>query len=148
MVTTGSIDGPAMTLDGKIGNDAFSTGGPAEITRFTATSEDAKGGRWNRRLLPQPLYRYESTDPDVVDGALFAFVTSAGTDPEVLYPLTVVGTVFVTWTLVTGFFGQNFAWLVKHVESESDFLIFGIGGLVLPTLLLGTLFWVRRRDWF
>jgi magnesium transporter len=62
--------------------------------------------------------------------------------------LTVVGTIFVTWTLVTGFFGQNFAWLVRHVESESDFLVFGIGGIVAPTLVLGTLFWVKRRDWF
>ncbi|HVX12402.1 MAG TPA: hypothetical protein VHC22_14565 [Pirellulales bacterium] len=40
--------------------------------------------RWELRLLPQPLYRYESSDPDVVDGAVFAYVTSAGTDPEVL----------------------------------------------------------------
>jgi magnesium transporter len=62
--------------------------------------------------------------------------------------LTVVGTVFVTWTLVTGFFGQNFEWLVSHVESQSDFLIFGIGGLVLPTIALGALFWTKRRDWF
>jgi magnesium transporter len=62
--------------------------------------------------------------------------------------LTVVGTVFVTWTLITGFFGQNFGFLVRHVESASDFLIFGIGGLVLPTVVLGTLFWVKRRDWF
>jgi magnesium transporter len=62
--------------------------------------------------------------------------------------LTVVGTVFVTWTLVTGFFGQNFQWLVSHVESRSDFLIFGIGGLVVPTIALGALFWIKRRDWF
>jgi magnesium transporter len=62
--------------------------------------------------------------------------------------LTVVGTIFVTWTLVTGFFGQNFEWLVKHVESGSDFLIYGIGGLVLPSIALGALFWVKRRDWF
>ena len=34
------------------------------------------------RLLPQPLYRYESTLPEVVDGALFTFVT--GTDPELM----------------------------------------------------------------
>jgi hypothetical protein len=40
--------------------------------------------RWELRLLTQPLYRYESTDPEVVDGAVFAYVTSAGTDPEVL----------------------------------------------------------------
>jgi magnesium transporter len=62
--------------------------------------------------------------------------------------LTVVGTIFVTWTLVTGFFGQNFDWLVKHVESGTDFLVFGIGALVLPTIALGTLFWIKRRDWF
>ena len=56
-----------------------------ELTRaFSASSEDLKEKRWELRLLPQPLYRYESTDPDVPDGAVFAFVTSAGTDPEVL----------------------------------------------------------------
>ena len=56
-----------------------------ELTRsFTATTEDLEGKRWELRLLSQPLYRYESTDPDVLDGAVFAFVTSAGTDPEVI----------------------------------------------------------------
>ena len=34
--------------------------------------------------MPQPLYRYASTDPDVVDGGLFGLVTSAGTDLEAL----------------------------------------------------------------
>jgi len=51
---------------------------------FTARTHDAKNNRWELRLLSQPLYRYESTDPDVPDGALFAFVTSAGTDPEAI----------------------------------------------------------------
>lgn len=41
-------------------------------------------GRWELRLLPQPLFRYESSDPAIADGAVFAYVTSAGTDPEVL----------------------------------------------------------------
>jgi magnesium transporter len=62
--------------------------------------------------------------------------------------LTVVGTLFVLWTLVTGFFGQNFGWLVKHVSSRSDFLIFGVGSLVVPTVILLTLFWMKRHDWF
>jgi hypothetical protein len=34
------------------------------------------------RLLTQPLYRYEASRPDLIDGALFAFVQT--TDPEVL----------------------------------------------------------------
>ena len=62
--------------------------------------------------------------------------------------LTVVGTIFVVWTLVTGFFGQNFEWLVQHVESGTDFLVFGIGGIMLPTIALVGLFWIKRRDWF
>lgn len=55
------------------------------LTRdFAANSQDFMGRRWDLRLLTRPLDRYESTDPDVLDGAVFAFVTSAGTDPEVL----------------------------------------------------------------
>ena len=34
------------------------------------------------RLLPQPLYRYESNRPELIDGSVFAFVQ--GTDPETL----------------------------------------------------------------
>jgi hypothetical protein len=58
------------------------------LTRdFSAQTEDTEARRWDQRLLPQPLYRYESSDPDVLDGAVFAFVSSAGTDPEVLLVL-------------------------------------------------------------
>jgi hypothetical protein len=61
------------------------------LTRdFSAETEDLDGRRWEQRLLPQPLYRYQSTDPDVLDGAVFAFVSSAGTDPEVLLVLEAV----------------------------------------------------------
>jgi magnesium transporter len=62
--------------------------------------------------------------------------------------LSVVATFFVVWTLITGFFGQNFGWLVSNVGSRTDFLIFGVGGLVVPTVILATVLWVRRRDWF
>ena len=54
---------------------------------FAGTTRDDKAVRWELRLLPRPFYRYESTDPDVLDGALFAFITSAGTDPEALVVL-------------------------------------------------------------
>src|ERR1044072_4195359 len=62
--------------------------------------------------------------------------------------ITIIGTLFVLWTLVTGFFGQNFGWLVNNIDSMSDFLIFGVGSLVIPTVILLTLFWVKRRHWF
>ena len=62
--------------------------------------------------------------------------------------LTIGGTIFVIYTVVTGFFGQNFGWLVDNIDTKHDFLIFGVGGLVIPTVALLTLFWVKRDDWF
>ncbi len=43
---------------------------------------DAPEDRTELRLLPKPLFRYETKRPDLADGALFAFVLT--TDPEVL----------------------------------------------------------------
>ena len=62
--------------------------------------------------------------------------------------LTIGGTLFVLYTVVTGFFGQNFGWLVDNIDTKGDFLMFGVGALVVPTVILLTLFWVKRDDWF
>src|SRR4051794_1365148 len=62
--------------------------------------------------------------------------------------LTIGGTFFLAWTLVTGFFGQNFGWLVRHIDTRHAFLVYGVGGLVVPTVVIGTVFWVKRKDWF
>jgi hypothetical protein len=51
---------------------------------FTGYETDEDGKRWELRLLPAPLYRYPVAKSGVVDGALFALVSTAGTDPEVL----------------------------------------------------------------
>ncbi len=57
--------------------------------------------------------------------------------------LTILATIFLPLTFVTGFFGQNFRWLVGHIDSPAAFLIYGIGGLVLPLTLL--FMWLRLR---
>jgi hypothetical protein len=51
---------------------------------FTGHELDRDGKRWELRLLPTPLYRYPAAKSGVIDGALFALMSSAGTDPEVL----------------------------------------------------------------
>jgi magnesium transporter len=61
--------------------------------------------------------------------------------------LTVLATFFLIWTLVTSFFGQNFGWLVRHIDSLETFLIYGGVGLVIPTIATAIYFWRRRSDW-
>jgi hypothetical protein len=51
---------------------------------FSGHEIDNEGKKWEMRLLPTPLYKYPTAKTGVIDGALFALVSNAGTDPEVL----------------------------------------------------------------
>jgi magnesium transporter len=62
---------------------------------------------------------------------------------ETMYWLTVVATIFLPLTFLTGFFGMNFAWLVGRIDTEVAFLVLGIGGSAIATLL--TWMAVKRR---
>lgn len=54
------------------------------VRDFSAQMTDFDGSLIHLRSLPQPLMRYEPDGGPVVDGALFTFVSSAGTDPELI----------------------------------------------------------------
>jgi magnesium transporter len=55
---------------------------------------------------------------------------------ETIYWLTVVATIFLPLTFMTGFFGMNFGWMVGEIETSAAFLVLGIGGPIVSTLLI------------
>jgi magnesium transporter len=64
----------------------------------------------------------------------------------VMKQLAIIATIFLPLTFITGFFGQNFGWLVLHVRGWEQFLIFGIGVELASVAFLIAFF--KRRGWF
>jgi magnesium transporter len=60
--------------------------------------------------------------------------------------LTVIATIFLPLAFVTGFFGQNFGWLVGHIHSFWVFALYGLGSLAVSCALL--FLWFRRSGYF
>ncbi len=57
--------------------------------------------------------------------------------------LGVIAAIFLPLTLVVGFFGQNFGWLIEHTQTFPAFLVFGIGSILLSVVIV-----VALLDWF
>jgi magnesium transporter len=65
---------------------------------------------------------------------------------EVSKQLTIIATIFLPLTYITGFFGQNFGWMVNNVVSPQIFWGLGVGSQVATVIIL---FWYFRfKKWF
>ena len=83
---------------------------------------------------------------DLLAGSLDAYMSVVSNRlNDVMKQLTIIATVFLPLSFLTGFFGQNLAWLVSREGSLGAFLIFGVGTEVVA--VLGLLFMFRRRGW-
>ena len=51
---------------------------------FRGHSIGSQKSRYELRLLPKPLFQYQTAKDDIYDGAVFSMVSTAGTDPEIL----------------------------------------------------------------
>lgn len=84
---------------------------------------------------------------DLLSGTTDMYLSQvANNQGEINKQLTIVATIFLPLTFLTGFFGQNFATLTNHViDSEWSFWVLGIG--LLAASVLGMLVWFKRNGW-
>ncbi len=61
---------------------------------------------------------------------------------DTMKQLTVIATIFLPLTFITGFFGMNFGWMVRQIDAFWVFAVFGVGSLVLSAI--GLWIWFRR----
>jgi magnesium transporter len=83
---------------------------------------------------------------DLMSGALDTHLATVSNRLNVVMKqLTIIATVFLPLSFLTGFFGQNFGWMVNRLTSFPVFLGLGIGLPILTVAVLVLLF--RQRGW-
>jgi magnesium transporter len=83
---------------------------------------------------------------DLITNAMDAYLSMVSNNlNEVMKQLAIIATIFLPLSFLTGFFGQNFSWLVGNLGGLPTFWIVGVGTEVLAVIGLYALF--RRRGW-
>lgn len=85
---------------------------------------------------------------DLVSGALDTYLSVINNRMnEVMKTLTIITTLFMPITFITGFFGMNFFEPVAGLTTWTSFLVFVPVLLLLVVLPVIMFFWMKRRMW-
>ncbi len=84
---------------------------------------------------------------DLIGGAMDTHLSMVSNRLNVVMKqLTIIATIFMPLGYLTGFFGQNFAWLTGHLQENFPLFVFlGLGSEIVAIVLLVILF--KRRGW-
>jgi magnesium transporter len=84
---------------------------------------------------------------DLLTGSMDVYLSTVSNRlNSVMKQLAVMATVFLPLTFITGFFGQNFGWMVDRIKSPGIFFGLGIGIEIATVGALLALF--KKRGWF
>lgn len=83
---------------------------------------------------------------DLLSGATDLYLSTVGNrQNEAMKQLTVIATIFLPLAFITGFFGQNFGFLISHISAAWTFWVIGIGSMLLTCAGLLVVF--HRKGW-
>ena len=125
--------------------DTFASlsGGISELPGFTADDE-----RYFRDVYDHLIRISDLIDSyrDLLTGAMDVYLSTVSNRlNDVMKKLTVIATIFLPLAWITGFFGQNFGFMVRHVGSWEAFVFLGLGSEL--AIILVMLYVFRRRGW-
>ena len=119
-------------------------GGVAELPGMTEEDE-----RYFRDVYDHAIRVIDQLDAarDLVNNALEINLSIvANRQNAIVKQLTVIATIFLPLTFITGFFGQNFGFLVSRIGSTASFWLLGIGAQVFA--LVALLWFFKAKRWF
>ena len=119
-------------------------GGVADLPGFTDDDE-----RYFRDIYDHLIRISDLIDTyrDLLTSSMDVYLSTVSNRMNaVMKQLTIIATIFLPLAWLTGFFGQNFGFLVRHITGWEAFLGYGIGLEVLGVAML--LAYFKRERWF
>jgi magnesium transporter len=119
-------------------------GGVAELPGFTDDDE-----RYFRDIYDHLIRISDLIDTyrDLLTSSMDVYLSTVSNRMNaVMKQLTIIATIFLPLAWLTGFFGQNFGFLVRHITGWEAFLGYGIGLEVVGAAIL--LAYFKRQRWF
>ncbi len=117
--------------------------------RYDIEGLDDDGMRYFRDVYDHLIRLSDELDTyrDLLTGAMDVYLSTVSNKLNVIMKqLGVIATIFLPISFLTGFFGQNFGWLVDHIGGTATFFGLGLGLDLLAVTAIMVMF--RKRGWF